>query len=100
MTYAGITRPALITVSGALAAGWLLVACGDDETPDTDRTTETTTQTTAETTTETDTPSPEPPTEPAQPTETTDGQNTIEIPTPEIDIPSPELPEVTTTPVP
>ncbi|MGE2724683.1 hypothetical protein [Mycolicibacterium pulveris] len=72
----GFARPALITITGALAAGWLLVACGDSQTADTETTTTTTTTTT-------------------EATETTpgEGDNTIEIPSPDIDIP-----EVTMTP--
>ncbi|BBY79260.1 hypothetical protein H7I53_16125 [Mycolicibacterium pulveris] len=70
--HAGIARPALAAV-GALAAGWLLVACGGTETTDTETTTTTTTQA----------------------PETTEGDNTIEIPTPNIDVP-----EVTMTPAP
>lgn len=97
MTFAATARPALITVSGALAAGWLLVACGDDGTADTENTTVETTETTqtTETTTETTEPA-----ETTEPTETTDGENTIEIPSPDVDIPSPEMPEVTPSPVP
>ncbi|MGV0716514.1 hypothetical protein ABQE93_14030 [Mycolicibacterium sp. XJ662] len=76
--HSGIARPALVTISGALAAGWLLAACGDSQTADTETET-TTTTTTAETTTEAP--------------QTTEGDNTIEIPSPDIDVP-----EVTMTP--
>ncbi|GAB3232875.1 hypothetical protein [Mycolicibacterium hippocampi] len=92
MTFAATARPALITVSGALAAGWFLVACGDDGSADTENTTVETTETTQTT-------------EPADTTEPT-----IEVPSPDVeapdveapdvDIPSPEVPEVTPSPVP
>ncbi|MGV0581057.1 hypothetical protein ABQF17_20305 [Mycolicibacterium elephantis] len=72
--HAGIARPALVTVAGALAAGWLLAACSGTETTDTEETTTTTT---------TEAPA------------TTEGDNTIEIPSPNIDVP-----EVTMTPAP
>jgi hypothetical protein len=90
MLHAGISRHALIAVSGALAAGWLLTACGNGDDSVTDN------QTTTETTETT--------------SETTDGENTIEVPSPDIDVPSPdmpsvdvpspEMPEVTPSPVP
>ncbi len=84
--------PPLLAVSAALSAGWLLVACGDDGTADTE------TPPTVETTETTEL------TETTEPTETTapsdGGENTIEIPSPDVDIPSPELPEVTPSPVP
>ena len=89
MLHAGISRHALIAVSGALAAGWLLTACGDDSANDNQTTTTETTETTSE---------------------TTEGENTIEVPSPDIDVPSPdmpsvdvpspEMPEVTPSPVP
>lgn len=103
MTFAAKARPALITVSGALAAGWFLVACGDDGTADTENTTVETTETTQTTETTTETTEPAETTEttePTGPTETTDGENTIEIPSPDVDIPSPEVPDVTVTPSP
>ncbi|MGV0643191.1 hypothetical protein [Mycolicibacterium sp. XJ879] len=77
--HAGYARPVLVTISGALAAGWLLAACGDSQTADTETTTTTTTETT---------------TEAPQTTEGEgEGDNTIEIPSPDIDVP-----EVTMTP--
>lgn len=100
MTFAAKARPALITVSGALAAGWFLVACGDDGSADTENTTVETTETTQTTETTTETTEPAETTEPTGPTETTDGENTIEIPSPDVDIPSPEVPDVTVTPSP
>ncbi|MCV7154249.1 hypothetical protein [Mycolicibacterium pyrenivorans] len=89
MTCAGMARP-LLAVSAALSAGWLLVACGDDGTADTETPTVETTETTELTET----------TEPTETTAPSDGENTIEIPSPDVDIPSPELPEVTPSPVP
>ncbi|WP_156448305.1 hypothetical protein [Mycobacterium sp. NAZ190054] len=84
MSRAGLSRSILVAVSGALAAGWLLVGCGGDDASDGEMSpTETTTEMT---TTETTTP--------------TEGENTIEIPSPNIDIPSPEMPEITTSPAP
>lgn len=92
MLHAGISRHALIAVSGALAAGWLLAGCGNGDDSVTDN------QTTTETTETT--------------SETTEGENTIEVPSPDIDVPSPdvdmpsvdvpspEMPEVTPSPVP
>lgn len=69
----GIASPAILTIAGALAAGWLLAACSGAETADTETTTTTTTEA----------------------PETTEGDGTIEIPSPNIDVP-----EVTLSPAP
>lgn len=83
--HSGFARPVLVTISGALAAGWLLAACGDSQTADTETETTTTTTTTETTTTEA-----------PQTTEGEgEGDNTIEIPSPDINVP-----DVTMTPQP
>ncbi|MEO3757211.1 hypothetical protein ABGB19_02825 [Mycobacterium sp. B14F4] len=61
MTKSAVLRPVLITVSAALAAGWL-VACAEDEGTNTETTTVETTQ-------------------------TSENDGTIEIPSPNIEIP-------------
>ncbi|WP_460353989.1 hypothetical protein [Mycobacterium sp. ZZG] len=100
MSHAELSRSAVLTVSGLAAAGWLLVGCGNgnDESPDggTSPAEVTTTETATSETTTTEATT----TEPTSPETTTDGENTIEIPSPNIDIPSPEIPEVTPSPVP
>lgn len=93
MNHTGLSRSALLTVSGVAATGWLLVGCGNGESPG-EGTSPAETTTTETTTTETTT------IETTPPETTTDGENTIEIPSPNIEIPSPEVPNVTPSPVP